>query len=318
MLDVAMSFVGQRLVRLQGMLDGWVGPRLRSQAVTATLLTVFVVADVSRIMGALARDSFFLDVKVYRAAAEAALTGGDPWTVGADGVAFAGPPTTLLLYLPASLLPESVAIGVYLGLSIAAAVVAVRAVRRPLWWMLFPPILDSLIVLNPDVLVVACLLSGPRAAALAPVLKIYAFIVLVWQRRWVPVLAASIICALSIGWWPQFLGHFDDIQTTLDAQAFGGLSAWGSWLVVPVVLALFLVRNHGAEWLVVPALWPASQLHYAAIALPVAVRNPAVAVLLSFAVLPFAALATIVYAASVMATRSMEYYRAKTSEPGSA
>ncbi len=58
--------------------------------------------------------------------------------------------------------------------------------------------------------------------------------------------------------------------------------------------------RRGAEWLAVPAIWPYTQLHYSALALPVAAKNAFVALMLCVAV-PFAApVATIVYAVWVV------------------
>ena len=58
----------------------------------------------------------------------------------------------------------------------------------------------------------------------------------------------------------------------------GNLSAVGTWLLVPTVIALAYLRGRGASWLVVPALWPSTQLHYSTIGTPAAKRSPLIAI----------------------------------------
>ncbi len=80
-------------------------------------------------------------------------------------------------------------------------------------------------------------------------------------------------------------------------------------MLIPTVVALVALWKRGAEWLAVPALWPYTQLHYAAIALPVAAKDPVVAFLLSFPVVFLAPIATIYYAIKVVASRRLAIYR---------
>ena len=53
-------------------------------------------------------------------------------------------------------------------------------------------------------------------------------------------------------------------------------------MAIPAVAGLIALRDRGAAWLVVPALWPYTQLHYAAIALPALRGAPILALLLCF------------------------------------
>jgi hypothetical protein len=260
------------------------------------LITTFVVVTAYRALNAWRLDTFGLDLRIYRLAADAWIHGADPWASSVLGLTFAGPPPSLLPYLPAALLPEAVAITLYSLLSVGAALLALRALHLPLWWLLFPPISESLIVLNPDVLVIALLVAVPRLAGLAVVFKIYAAIPLALTRRWVALAVGLGLCLLSLPLLPDFLAHRDAITAALVVQSDVGASAWGTWLLVPTVVALVWLRGRGAEWLTVPAIWPYTQLHYAAIALPVAARDPVVAYLLSFPVPLVAPIATIYYA----------------------
>ena len=256
------------------------------------------------LLGAWRLGTFAIDLRIYRAAAEAALGGANPWTAAVDGLGFAAPPPTLLPYFPAALLPELLAIAIYGALTLGAALIAIRTLRLPWWWLLFPPIVDSLIVLNPDVIVIALLLAGGRwTAGVSLPFKVYAALPLLIARRWVPLAVGVGLCLLSIPWWIPFIEARDGVAASLQAQSFGGLSAWGTWLLVPTALALVALRDRDAQWLAVPGLWPYTQLHYAALALPVAARSPIVAFGLSFPVALLTPLVIILYAIGVVLRR---------------
>jgi len=281
------------------------------------LLLTFILVTAERLLGAARLNTFAIDLRVYRAAADAALHGQDPWAAGAAGFAFAAPPPTLIPYLPSALLPEPVAIALYGAVTFAVAVLAVRALGLPLWWLLFPPISDSIIVLNPDVVVIGLLVALPRLAAGSVLLKIYAAVPLTLTQRWRPLIIGLLLCLLSVPWWPAFLAAGPSIESSLAAQSFGGISAWGTWLMIPTVLALAILWKRGAEWLAVPAVWPYTQLHYAAIALPVAAKDSVVAFLLCFPVVYLVPIATIYYAVKVLVGGRLATYRsgATTTEP---
>ena len=221
----------------------------------------------------------FIDVVIYREAAATALAGGDPWAAGSTGLAFAGPPPSLLLAIPLAFLPLEVAIVVTTAVLVGAAVWAIRRLRLPLWWLLFPPIVESLLVGNLDVLVLALLLLDGPAAGLAAVAKVYGAIPLLFQRRWSALLVAAGAAVLTLPLWPSFIANIAGIGDRLDAQS-GGFSAWGTLWMVPTVVALWLLRRRGAEWLVVPGLWPNTQTHYAAMSLVAVHRYPLAAAII--------------------------------------
>jgi hypothetical protein len=281
------------------------------------LLLTFILVTAERVLGAFRLSTFAIDLRVYRAAADAALHGHDPWAAGAAGFRFAAPPPTLIPYLPSAFLPEPVAIALYGALTFAVAVLAVRALQLPLWWLLFPPISDSIIVLNPDVVVVGILVALPRLAAGSVLLKVYAAVPLVLTQRWRPLIIGLLLCLLSVPWWPDFLAAAPTIEASLAEQSFGGISAWGTWLMIPTILALAALWKRGAEWLAVPAVWPYTQLHYAAIALPVAAKDSVVAFMLSFPVVYLVPIATVYYAVRVVVAKRLEIYRsgATTTDP---
>lgn len=306
-----------RLAAAVDAVDRVIDAQGRARVARWGLLLTFILVTAERLLGASNLGTFAIDLRIYRAAADAALHGGDPWSAAVSGLMFAGPPPTLLAYLPAALLPEPVAITLYGAITLVAALLALRALHLPLWWLLFPPISDSLIVLNPDVIVIALLLALPGLASLSVVLKVYAVVPLALSGRWRALVGGLLLCLLSAPWWPAFLAAGGSIEASLAAQSFGGVSAWGTWLMVPTILGLAALWRRGAEWLTVPALWPYTQLHYGAIALPIAARDAVVAFLLSFPVLYLVPVATIYYAVRLLVCDRLAAYRsgATSTEP---
>ena len=285
---------------------------IRTRTVTWGLAAVFLIVTLERTLRAVQLGTLWIDLRIYRAAADAAIHGADPWQAGVDGLTFAGAPPALVPYVPSALLPEDVAIAVYLAVSVVAAVAVLRALGLPLWWLIFPPLAETLVVLNSDVFVIALLVAGGRWAFASVVVKVYAVIPLVLKRRWISAAAGAVICLVALPLVPQFLADRDSTTAALEAQSFGGLSAWGSWLLIPTAGALIALFGRGAEWLTVPAVWPFTQLHYNVLALPVAAASPMVAFLLSFAVWPLPAIAAILYAIEVVARQIAAPYRRPT------
>ena len=191
-----------QLARGADAIDRIISPRGRSLVVTWGLFLTFAVVTAERLLGAYRLDTFGIDLRIYRAAAEVALRGGDPWAASVEGLTFAGPPPTLLAYLPAAVLPEVVALALYGAIGLGAALVTLRTLRLPLWWLLFPPISDSLIVWNPDIVVIALLVAAPRLASLAVVVKVYAAVPLLLTGRWRALLGGLLLVLLSVPWWP--------------------------------------------------------------------------------------------------------------------
>jgi hypothetical protein len=241
----------------------------------------FIAYDALILSNYSAGDWILRDAAVYREAAVSLLAGADPWAAQVGGLYFAGPPPTLLLYLPTAVVPLPVAVAAVTTVLIVAAIWSVRRLQLPLWWVLFPPIFESVIVGNPDVLVLALLLVRGPLAGLAVVTKVYAIVPLLLQRRWRALILGVAVSVLTLPLWPAFFLSLPSIAATLDIQS-RGFSAWGSWFVVPTVIALWVLRRRGADWLVVPALWPNTQVHYAAMSLPVVRSYPIAAVVIGF------------------------------------
>ena len=248
-----------------------------------------------------ARISFFLrlnfpwglDATIYYRGVIAWLHGADPWaaSVSVNGYAYhyAGSPVTTVLMAPLSVIGEQAFTYGWLGLTLLATVWTLRHLGFPLWWLLFPPIAEALFSGNPQLVVLALLVTNnPIAAALATGLKVYAFIPLLGETRWRQIGIAVLFNAATIpiapGLWLAYVRELGAISSRLEVESLQGLSAF----YFPVLLAITVVAlvllalrdRRAAGWLTVPAIWPSSQFHYSTMALPV--MSPLLAVLLAF------------------------------------
>jgi hypothetical protein len=267
---------------------------VRSTALRLFLPTWFTVYASVTLVHMATHNYLGVDLAIYRHAAELALSGGNPWAVEPSGT-FAGPPPTVLLYLPAALLPLPVATVLMSIAAVGAAVWAVHRLGLPLWWLLFPPLFDAFTVGNPDAFVLPLLLVRGPLAGLAAVFKVYALVPLLAQRRWSAIVVALVASVLSLPLLPTFLGNLGTVEGTLGGAA--KLSAWGTWLIVPVIAALWLLRDRGAAWLIVPAIWPNTHGHYGTMALPAVRHYPLAAALIGLNIPLMPPLAVILMAA---------------------
>jgi hypothetical protein len=100
--------------------------------------------------------------------------------------------------------------------------------------------------------------------------------------------------------WIQYVGRFGEISATLARQSGNGYSAfYYPLLLVPTAIAIALLWRRdrkAAAWLVVPALWPSTEFHYATFAQPV--MTPMLAILLAVPIPQLAPIAVIVYVAA--------------------
>jgi hypothetical protein len=72
--------------------------------------------------------------------------------------------------------------------------------------------------------------------------------------------------------------------------------------MAPAVLALYVLRRHGAEWLVVPTLWPYTQSHYATLAMPALKSSRLAAAIMSLAIPLAPVVAVLVFAVQVVSS----------------
>jgi hypothetical protein len=251
---------------------------LRLAAARIGLPAWFIAVDLAWIARP---DVFGIDARHYQRAASTWLAGGDPWAVTESGVTFAAAPHTLLFYAPTSVLPLEASVGLWLALGAAASVWLIRRLDLPLWWVLFPPLFHAAWNGNSQSVALALLVSGlPIAAAAAVGLKLYGAVPLVARPRTLVLAGIALAITLPLLPWQLYVdsgfGVSDHIQT-----AWNG-SAWRlPILIPPTLVALWILRHRGAEWLAVPAVWPATQFYYGAMALPAIVGQPLVAAALA-------------------------------------
>jgi hypothetical protein len=270
------------------------------------LPVMFIVLASGKVQAALLRGSLGIDAEIYYRASVAFLAGTNPWDAFAINEVsgrvyhFSALPTMVLIGVPFTLLPESVAVALVIVLAALASVYVVRKLGLPWYWLAFPPLVEGVLSANPSLLVLALLLSG--FAWIAPLLKVYAFVPMVGEGWWraftigAGVLVATVLVFPDL--WLAYLADFLTNSGRLMVEANGGHSAMRDpWLLAGTVIALVLivrVDRRGAGWLMVPALWPASQFHWSTLAMPV--MTPALALLLAIPEKGMPAVAVMVYA----------------------
>lgn len=222
-------------------------------------------------------DALAIDARHYQRAATAWLNGGDPWRVTEGGVGFAAGPHTLLFYAPTSTLSIEASAVAWTVLGLVASAWLVRRLGLPLWWLTFPPLAQAAWNGNPQTIVLALLVAGSTAPAVVAVaLKLYAAVVLILRPR--DLVIAAIVLAVTLPFlpWQQYVDDRGVIAASL-ATTWNG-SAWRfPVLLLPTVLALWVLRRRGAEWLAIPAAWPATEFYFTAMALPALVGRPLLA-----------------------------------------
>ena len=227
------------------------------------------------------------DASLYAAAAGAWLSGADPWSVSSNGIPFGAPPPTLLPFVPFAWMPGSLVALLWIVGSFAAAMLAIRALGLRWWWIAFWPIVDGCLVGNPNIAVLALLvISKQRFASLSPILKIYAAIPLMAERRWKSIAISGVILLVTFAFlpWSTWFASLPAISSSLDRFADTTSVAGNVPLMAIGLLALASLGLRRAGWLFVPVLWPWTQTHYLAISVPV--LTPTIAILWSVPGLP--------------------------------
>jgi hypothetical protein len=222
-----------------------------------------------------------IDARHYQRAASTWLAGGDPWSVTESGIPYAAGPHTLLFYAPTSVLPLDVSTWVWLLGGVVAAVWLVRRLELPIWWLAFPPLFHGVWNGNPQTIALALLVQGSLAGAIVAVgIKLYAAIPLLARWRHLVIALAVLAVVTLILPWQLYLDRGLGVGSHLQT-AWNG-SAWRiPILVIPTLIALWVIRRQGAEWYAVPAVFPATQFYYVAMAMPALVGRPIVAALLA-------------------------------------
>lgn len=217
-----------------------------------------------------ARDTslLYFDARLYLMATQEWLAGGDPWSVDLAGNFYAAPPPSLLPLAPLAVLPIDLGVAVIAVLVIVAAVASVRMLGLPWWWILFPPLIQSILSANVQALLLPLILVG--AGPVAVFLKVYAAVPLVLLARWraLAINAVLLVASAPLLPWSQYLAELGAINARLIHQTNYALPTPLLVVLAPVALvALWIVGRERGAWLAVPALWPSQQYYYGSLAM---------------------------------------------------
>lgn len=245
------------------------------------LPTLFIGVSARLAWNAWTQSWLGVDAQIYYRGSAAWLAGESPWSAVVYSLGqpahYSALPTTVVLLAPATSLPEPAFVPLFLVASAIAAWYVIRKLGLPWYYLAFPPLFQGVQTGNPNVVLLALLLTGvPFLEALAPILKVYAAIPIVGRLRlrsaaWAAAFVVLTLPAMLL--WVEYFATFMARSGRLLEEASGGWSAPLAGPVETVVTAiavgLLWARDREAgSWLAVPALWPASQLHYAALAMP--------------------------------------------------
>jgi hypothetical protein len=207
---------------------------------------------------------------IYTEAARAWLSGGDPWTVGPPSAVFAGPPPMLLPFVPFVALPGDLTRVIWVAGMALLAILVLRRLRLPGWWIGFPPIFHAIQLGHPEVLVLWLVVLGGPIAGLALVIKPYAGLPLLAERRWRAIALGLAVVAVTAPFlpWRLFIERLPDISRAFANYSHGDSTFGAPILMVIAVAALSLLGIRRALWLATPLLWPGAQPIYKAVSVP--------------------------------------------------
>lgn len=264
--------------------------RYRELFTSPRLLPVFFAAISVQHLSTFTTGVVGIDARIYYRASAAWVAGGNPWEAfaahfdGGTTYHFAALPPTVVVMAPFTVLPEELFVWVWLVASAVAAVWIVHRLNLPWWWILFPPTVLGVVSGNPQIHLLALLVSGrPALQALAPMLKIYAIVPLLGERRLSAIAISIAIVALTAviaaPMWTSYLADGGAIAARLQAESEGGYSAWVRPMLFlpPALLGLVLlaiIDLRSASWLLAIAVFPSTQFHISTLALPVVAGRP--------------------------------------------
>jgi hypothetical protein len=222
---------------------------------------VLAIAD-TRVFGAHA--------SIYTDAARTWLSGGNPWLVGPDAAVFAGPPPMLLPFVPFIALPLDMTRLVWVVGGLLLMAWTLRRIGLPPYFLVFPPIFQVVLVGHPETLVLWLLVLGGPASGLITLIKPYAGVALVAERRWaaIALAGAAVLVSVPLLPWALFFEELPRIASNLARQSNGDSVFGQPVLMVVVLVALASIGVRRALWLSVPLLWPSAQPTYKVMTVP--------------------------------------------------
>jgi hypothetical protein len=229
-------------------------------ALESVLGTIKVLSDTDHYL--------FTDARLYLAATRAWLDGGNPWDVGVAGNFFAAPPPSLVPLVPLAVLPPDLGVAILVLLGVLGAVATIRLLRLPWWWLLFPPLVQSVLAGNVQSLLVPLIVVG--GGALAVFLKVYSAVPMAIAGHWRGLATAVglLVITAPLLPWPAFLADLAVISERIETQSTSTLPLGLVLLLSPaIVVAMVLAGRRHTSWLAVPALWPSHQFYYGTFAM---------------------------------------------------
>jgi hypothetical protein len=281
---------------------------------------VFALVSAQFLIGAvLDPRSIGSHASIYTAAARAWLEGGDPWSVGPPAAVFAGPPTMLVPFVPFVALPLDLTRLVWTLGSAILAVVVIRRLRLPGWWLGFPPIAEAIYLGHPEILLFGLIVFGGPLAGLAALVKPYCGAPLIAERRWRAIGLGAAVAVLSIVVlpWGVFVERLPVIGANLARQAAGDSTFGQPILMLIAAVALGSLGPRRALWLAGPVLWPAAQPIYKVVCVPAI--SPLLAVFWAVPMTGMTLVGLVVFAVAdgvIRIGRGPEWLSAGVSTPG--
>jgi hypothetical protein len=176
----------------------------------------------------------------------------------------------LLPFVPFTALPLDVTRLVWVAGSAILAVMVIRRLHLPGYWIAFPPIAQVIHLGHPEVLLLALIVLGGPLGGLAPLVKPYFGPALLAERRWraIALGIAAFVLTFPVLPWFAFIERLPGITATLARQSIGD-STFGQpiWMLVAIVALVSLGLRRGL-WLAMPLLWPSAQPFYKVACVP--------------------------------------------------
>jgi hypothetical protein len=256
-------------------------PWFRALALDYLVPAWFLIFALVHVIDIVPEGRLGFDGRIYHRAAAAWLQGMDPWSTGITlpdrTYHFAGLPPTVLAFVPTTVVPEDIFGAISFIVSCVCAVWIVRKLNLAWTWLLFPPLVQGVLLGQPGIWVLALLLTGhPVAEALAAGFKVYALVPLLARFRLAGIVVFVVATVVSIAFfadlWVLWAQQGVVVASRLVGEASGGVGATAHWWLIPPTIAAVVViaglNTRAAGWLAVPALWPSAQYHYPVMALP--------------------------------------------------
>jgi hypothetical protein len=209
---------------------------------------------------------FMSDALLFRGAAEALAVGTNPWGLSLNGWSFAAPPLEAWPFLPFVPLSAPVFMAAWLGACAISAIVIVRRLGLPPTWLLYPPLVLGVVLGNPAIVGMACLMSG------------FPLIGLVLRPQLLPAASRRAIfffvclSILAIALRPDLIQIVGQVIGRYGLESRVTTNFWPNPLAIPAAIGLVLLARRdrqAARWLLMPAIGPAMGWYGYAMVLPI-------------------------------------------------